>query len=1256
MRRMLNRISTCLAIAVLLLPVLSAQQSVKGQRVTRLNNEILDVYTRSVRAGGERPGLRQQAQQLLQQREEALADLASDSPREALASALPADLAGDLARAFPESASRVERHGSLIGVLEVEVEDGEDLQEHKVIRHIRVGRDRFRVHFSGDALEAESGSLVQLDGMLVGESMVAESADLTSADAAAQSCSTTGVQKMAVIKVRPAGAAASLANSTLDNWMFGSSGMTVNNWWQENSGGAAWADGDVYPSGADAWYTLDREYSCSESSALRDAAMDLADGDVNYNNYQRVVIVFPKPSSGCSFAGRASIGCWVSSPDGNTVSYALQVLTSMGSAQKTVQLTTHEGGHTLGLSHASTADYGSEPLGPTNSSGTKAEYGDRYSSMGFWTDGHYAAPHKDRLGWITSQSVSSNGSFVIKPFSSATGTTALKIKRGSTGSQNLWLEYRRQLGQFKAGPPDSPTNGALIHLSGSSNSLLLDFTPGTKTGGSTTPNDFLDAPLKSGQTWEDPYSDLAIEIGAATNSGLTVIVSYGGTPTCSTNPPTINVSPSSKSVTYPAATSYTVSVTNNDSSACSSSPFTMTADALFNSQSTSEVNATLGNAVLTIAPGSSGSTTLTATPSTLPAQARNYVVSARAARTSPAQAVEDTAGFTVVPPLQCVVGLPSVGISPVSRSAEYPTAVSYTVTVGNTDNSACSNSSFALNAAALLNGQPTGAVNPVLSVSSLTIAPGASKAATVTVTPTQQPTANTNYQIAASAGRSNPSQSVSDQSTFTVIAPAVCSPGLPTVSLNPTGRTTEFPAPASYTLTVVNNDDNVCTASSFAVTHSGAGGISTTVSSPSLSIAPGATKTVTVVATPSSLPSQTTTYAVSAGVSRANPSQSVGDESQLTVVPPAVCAPNLPTLSVGPASQSSNYPNPVTYAVTLTNNDSAVCESSTFALSSGALLNGTPTAEVSAAVSGAAMTIAPGASKSTTIVATPATLPPAIRNYTVNTQASRSGQAGVAQKSVGLTVVPPAICAVNLPTVVVSPVSQSAQFPNPVSYLVKLTNNDSEACTSSTFSLTSGALLGGFATAEVSTGIGSSTLTLAPGASANTSVTATPLTLPEQSRSYLVAASANRSNQASPASSTAGFTVVPPVINPPPPPPPSSETATIQITVLGSRGSSVVSPLGINCSDDCTITLNESEWQQLTLQAVPSGQSCVQAIRGCEVTGGNSCALASGISYDIEVEFARCTRGGGGGSKGKGRVKRLAETTDSTSTGRGRTR
>jgi hypothetical protein len=185
----------------------------------------------------------------------------------------------------------------------------------------------------------------------------------------------------------------------------------------------------------------------------------------------------------------------------------------------------------------------------------------------------------------------------------------------------------------------------------------------------------------------------------------------------------------------------------------------------------------------------------------------------------------------------------------------------------------------------------------------------------------------------------------------------------------------------------------------------------------------------------------------------------------------------------------------------------------------------------------------------------------------------------------------------------VSPTNGTTEYPNPVTYTVSLTNNDSAACQTTTFSLASDALFSGQSTNEVAATLGNSGLTVAPGATATTSIVATPLVLPAQSKSYSVRASASRAVQPGAAQGTVGLTVTPPPVVPPP----------------------------------------------------PSSNSCVQSITGCNASGGNTCTLSTAQNYEITVEFGRCTSVGGS-SGGKGRVKRLPETTDATSTGRGRRR
>jgi hypothetical protein len=371
----------------------------------------------------------------------------------------------------------------------------------------------------------------------------------------------------------------------------------------------------------------------------------------------------------------------------------------------------------------------------------------------------------------------------------------------------------------------------------------------------------------------------------------------------------------------------------------------------------------------------------------------------------------------------------------------------------------------------------------------------------------------------------------------------------------------------------------------------------------------------------------------------------------LTVTPPApTCQTALPSVSLSPVSKSSVYPNAASFTLTVVNNDSAACNAGSFSIGASA------TGAASAGASNGVLSIAPGGTQVTTVTATPTALPGSPTNHTVTASVSRSNPVQLVQDASQLTITPPApTCVPALPTLSVNPNNMTVEFPNPVSYTVSLTNNDSGACQASTFSLASNALFGGLPTTEVSAALSNSGLTVAPGATVTTSIVATPLVLPAQSKAYAVAAAASRVSQSGAAQSSVGLTVTPPPAGPPPAGPPPPSTVEVSISVIGSRGSVDIDPLGISCPGGCTTTIDANQWQPLTLTAIPSGNSCVQAISGCAVSGGNTCTLSAAQNYEITVEFGRCTTVGGK-TGGKGRVKRIPETTDATSTGRGRRR
>lgn len=284
----------------------------------------------------------------------------------------------------------------------------------------------------------------------------------------------------------------------------------------------------------------------------------------------------------------------------------------------------HEGGHNLGLAHAQSRTFATEPLGPLGAAGTLTEYGDPYSAMGATSIGHYAAPHKaEALNWISSdtnyQIVQSSGSWTLQPAeTNPAGLMALKVQRGTGNNAWLWVEARRPIGNYDSTIYPPPPSGAFIHYEDSTTggyTQLLDFTPGT-----TSLND---GALTPGSTWSDPYTNLSITVQSATSTALTVAVNYGTTP-CTQSNPTVSMSPANPSVYAGSGVNYTVTVTSNDSAGCT--PRT------FNLSSTQPLgwSNSISTTFVTLNPGQSGTATLTETApaGTTPA---TYPVSATAA-------------------------------------------------------------------------------------------------------------------------------------------------------------------------------------------------------------------------------------------------------------------------------------------------------------------------------------------------------------------------------------------------------------------------------------------------------------------------------------------------------------------------------------------------------------------------------------------------------------------------------------------------
>src|SRR5262249_41974025 len=135
-------------------------------------------------------------------------------------------------------------------------------------------------------------------------SLIIFSGSSLSAQTSSGVCSTTGVQNTVVLLVTFPGVTppATVTPQSAHDIFFGTNGHSLDGLWRVASSGKTSAAGDVL-----GWYTLDRSYTCSEASLMRDAAIarSAADG-VNFQNYTRVFIIYP--NVGCT-AGFALVGC-----------------------------------------------------------------------------------------------------------------------------------------------------------------------------------------------------------------------------------------------------------------------------------------------------------------------------------------------------------------------------------------------------------------------------------------------------------------------------------------------------------------------------------------------------------------------------------------------------------------------------------------------------------------------------------------------------------------------------------------------------------------------------------------------------------------------------------------------------------------------------------------------------------------------------------------------------------------------------------
>ena len=497
---------------------------------------------------------------------------------------------------------------TLEGTLDVRVEDFPDHTSR--IRHfLKTSRGRFELKFDAVPHGLQSGSHVRVHGTQQGPVLALNGTNTGSLQALSASTSTTlGEQKTVVLLVN-------FEDDTSQPFTVAQANQTVfgdiDAYYRDNSFGQTWLSGLTY-----GWFTLAMSRTTCDADQLASLADQAAIGaGINLGAYARKVYVFP--ANACQWSGQGNLG------GASTRVWSNGWLDTL--------VIGHELGHNLGLYHAKAMDCDTAPMGATCNT---LEYGDAPDLMGNYRAGAFNAFEKERLGWLNDGisppviTASGSGRYTIEPYSAPTlGAKAIKVPRGLDASgrqQWYYLEYREATG------PDAVLSGTgnlvqgVIVRTGTTgdpaSSRQLDMTPGSSTN---THTELADGALAAGRTYVDSLAGISITV-ASLGDGAIVDIDLGdAAPSCTRAAPALGLAGGSSAVAAGTTVTYTLSLTNRDSSACAATTF-MLARSL-----PAGWTGTLGASGLSLSPGATGSTTLTVT-SPASATAGSYGVGAGA--------------------------------------------------------------------------------------------------------------------------------------------------------------------------------------------------------------------------------------------------------------------------------------------------------------------------------------------------------------------------------------------------------------------------------------------------------------------------------------------------------------------------------------------------------------------------------------------------------------------------------------------------
>jgi hypothetical protein len=322
----------------------------------------------------------------------------------------------------------------------------------------------------------------------------------------------------------------------------------------------------------------------------------------------------------------------------------------------------------------------------------------------------------------------------------------------------------------------------------------------------------------------------------------------------------------------------------------------------------------------------------------------------------------------------------------------------------------------------------------------------------------------------------------------------------PTISMSPSqSQMVGAGTAVVYTLSLLNNDNAGCSASSFSLSASLPLGWTGSFGNAAISLASGASGSTTIqIVSPTNALSGT--YGFTVNAANAGASSFTASTSGTYNLNTAPCVHTSPLITFSPVIQSVQAGTTAMYVLGVTNNDNASCNSSTFSLGDSVPAGWT------AALGISALTIPAGGTASTSLQVT-STNTATSGTYGIigsATSAVSSSYSGSASASYVI----PGGCLRGNPGVTMSPAQSQSVVPGtPVAFTVSVTDNDGAACTNSNFNLNGSLPSGWIGTWSASA------LALSPGGSGSATLTVTSPTT--ASGAYSIGASATDASAAS---------------------------------------------------------------------------------------------------------------------------------------------